>query len=78
MADRTRTITLGDEDRERLGRLASSATVSARAHVRSKILLLKADGRTDSEVADKMDVSASTVRRCVARYEAGGPGRRAR
>lgn len=72
MANRARSIELSEDDRARLERLASSATVSAREHVRSKVLLLKADGRTDAEVADKMDVGASTVRRCVARYEAGG------
>ena len=72
MANRAKVLRLADGDRERLGRLAASATVSAREHVRSKVLLLKADGRTDAEVADKMDVDPSTVRRCVARYEAGG------
>lgn len=72
MAGRTRTIELSAEDRRRLEGLSTSARATAREHVRSKILLYKAAGRSDAAVADKMDVSADTVRRCVARYEAGG------
>ena len=72
MANRTKTLKLAEGDRGRLERLSTSATASAREHVRSKILIYKSMGRADAAVADKMDVSVDTVRRCVSRYEAGG------
>ena len=72
MANRARALGLADGDRERLERVASSGAVTAREHVRSKALLLKADGWTDAAVAEKLDQSVQTVRRTVARYEAGG------
>ena len=72
MANRAKVVELAEGDRERPGRLSTCATASAREHVRSKALLYKASGWTDAAVADKMDVSVDTVRRCVARYESGG------
>ena len=72
MANRAKAVELACGDRERLERLSTCATASAREHVRSKALLYKASGWTDAAVADKMDVSVDTVRRCVARYESGG------
>lgn len=72
MANRAKVVAIADGDRERLERLSTSATAIAREHVRSKMLLYKSMGWTDAAVADKMDVSASTVRRCVERYESGG------
>lgn len=72
MANRAKVVELAEGDRERLERLSTCATASAREHVRSKALLYKASGWTDAAVADKMDVSVDTVRRCVARYESGG------
>ena len=72
MARKARAVTIAEGDRARLERLATSAVATAREHVRSKALLLKADGWTDADVADKLDVSVPTVRRCVERYEAGG------
>lgn len=72
MANRAKAVAIAEGDRERLERLSASATATAREHVRSKILLYKSMAWTDGAVADKMDVSASTVRRCVERYETGG------
>ena len=72
MANRAKVVELAEGDRERPGRLSTCATASAREHVRSKALLHEASGWTDAAVADKMDVSVDTVRRCVARYESGG------
>ena len=68
----TKAIELSREDREALEALVCRRTVAARDYVRAKILLLKAAGRTNAEVADKMDVDPSTVTRCVSKYEAGG------
>ena len=72
MANRAKTVAIADGDRERLERLSTSATATAREHVRAKMLVYKSLGWTDAAVADKMDVGTSTVRRCVERYESGG------
>lgn len=72
MANRAKVVELAEGDRERLERLSTCATTSAREHVRSKALLHEASGWTDAAVADKTGAGVDTAGRCVARYESGG------
>ena len=72
MPTKPKSIELTEADRERLEGVLSRPTATAREYVRAKILLLKADGRTNAYVADKLDVTVPTVSLAVRKFEEGG------
>ena len=65
-------IELTDEERTRLEAIVSSRTVTVAEHDRAKVLLLKASGRTNAEVAEKMDVHPNTVGLVLRKFREGG------
>ena len=68
-------IELTDEERTRLEAIVSSRTVTVAEHDRAKVLLLKASGRTNAEVAEKMDVHPNTVGLVLRKFREGGVDR---
>ena len=74
MPMKARSIELSESDRRLLEGVVSRPTPTAREYVRAKTLLLKACGRTNGEVADKLDVSAPTVALTLRKFREGGVG----
>lgn len=72
MSRAVRRIELTVEERARLEAIASSRTVTVAEHDRAKVLLLKAAGRTNDEVADKMGVHPNTVALVLRKFREGG------
>lgn len=72
MAGVARSIELAADDRARLEAIASSRTVTVAEHDRAKMLLLKAAGRSNAEVAEKMDVHPNTVALLLRKFREGG------
>lgn len=67
-----KTIHLTEADLSTLESLLRQSTVEARTYIRAKILLLKYDGYTYEQIADKQDVCLSAVKSCVQRFLDGG------
>jgi len=61
-------ITLKQEDRELLEKLAKSQTAEYRKVQRAKILLMSADGMLNSEIASSIGVHRNTVATFVTKY----------
>ena len=72
MPNTIKQISLNDDDRHQLEMLIRQGTAEARKHIRAKILLLKADNKSNESIADKLDVSISTVRLCLEKFVANG------
>ena len=73
-------LVLRDGDREELTRLVRSSSVRAGLAQRARIVLLAADGVSNTEIAERVGVSRPTVIGWRDRYAArgsGGSGRRA-
>lgn len=66
------TIKLSDDERVYLTSLIKTRTIQAQVVDRARMLLWKADGRTFSDIAEALDVSVPTVRRCIERFNANG------
>lgn len=47
-------------------------TSQAQTVARAKILLLKADGKTVDEIAEKLDINRKSVLLCLKKYKEGG------
>ncbi len=65
-------IQLTTEERCDLESLIRMGTVEARVYRRAKILLMKSDGISINRIAEKLDVTISTVRLCLEKYRTGG------
>ena len=65
---------LRDGDRETLVSLTRSSTVMAGSAQRARIVLLAADGVSNTEIASRIGVSRPTVIAWRARYEESGIG----
>lgn len=65
-------LTLSDEDRDYLKSLSKKRTVQAQIVDRARILLYKADGLTFEEIAQKLEISTSTIRLCISKFNEGG------
>jgi transposase len=63
---------LRDGDRERLETWGRSSTIQAGLAQRARIVLLAAEGLTNTEIADRVGVSRPTVISWRGRYERGG------
>lgn len=72
MGRRPAVISLSQEDRKYLELQSRSRTVQAQIMIRSKILLMKADGYSIEAIAEKMDVNRKSVMLCIDKYKAGG------
>lgn len=67
-----KTIHLTETDLSTLESILRQSTVEARTYIRAKILLLKYDGYTYKQIADKLDVCLFSVKSCVQRFLNGG------
>lgn len=65
-------IELTADERAELQRRVRSATTTQRDALRARIVLLRADGRAEAEVASSTAVSVNTVSLWSRRFEAGG------
>ena len=63
-----KTIHLTETDLSTLESILRQSTVEARTYIRAKILLLKYDGYTYEQIADKLDVCLFSVKSCVQRF----------
>ncbi|MDQ3092735.1 MAG: IS630 family transposase [Actinomycetota bacterium] len=72
MAAHAKRIEIAAEDRLRLEKWASSRTAERRLVERAQIVLLAAEGRPASEIAERVGCAAETARRQRARYEREG------
>lgn len=70
---RVNAVSLTQEQRLALERLASTGRESARKMVRARILLKSDAGESVEEVAEALDVGTATVERVRRRFVAGGP-----
>src|SRR5215218_7468376 len=66
------TITLTDEDRATLERLARGRSTEARLVERARIVLLAAQGRENKDIAAELGVTRATVARWRGRFAARG------
>lgn len=65
-------IMLSDDERDYLSSLIKARTIQAQIVDRARMLLWKSDGRTFPDIADALDVSVPTVRRCIERFNTYG------
>ena len=65
-------ILLSEDDKLYLRSIIQKGTVEARVHRRARILLLKSEGMSDQAIADKLDISRSTVNLCLKKYADSG------
>lgn len=65
-------ITIADEDRTKLEKIANSQTEEYRKVQRAKILLLSADGMSNTDIAAAIGVHRNTVATFVTKYSAAG------
>lgn len=72
MGRKASVITLSSEERNKLEAQVRARTSQAQIVTRVKILLLKADGKTVDEIADKLDINRNSVLLCLKKYEEGG------
>ena len=66
------TIDLSNEDRDYLQSLTRQRTIQAQVVDRAKTLLYKAEGMSNGDIADRLDVNINTVKLCLSKYKEGG------
>ncbi len=67
-----KTINLTAEQEQYLETICRQRTVQAQVVERAKMLLYKARGATNAQIADRIDVNINTVKLCLAKYREGG------
>ena len=65
-------IELTIEDSEYLQSLTRQRTIQAQVVDRAKVLLYKAQGATNSDIAERLDVNINTVKLCLSKFKEGG------
>ena len=65
-------LVLSAEDRAYLETQTRARTIQAQTVTRARILLLKADGLSIDEIADKVDLNRKSVMLCINKYNEGG------
>jgi len=65
-------LPLTEEEKNYLKSLLKTRTMQAQIVDRAKILLYKADGLTFQAIAEKLDISPTTVQLCIRKYKKGG------
>ena len=69
---RTKTIELINDEVEYLQSLIRQRTIQAQVVDRAKVLLYKAQGATNSDIAERLDVNINTVKLCLSKFQEGG------
>ena len=72
MARKSSILVLSPEDRDYLEAQTRARTIQAQTVNRARILLLKADGCTVEEIADKVGLNRKSVMLCISKYNEGG------
>lgn len=72
MGRKASSITLTAEDRNYLETQTRARTIQAQTVNRARILLLKADGCSIDDIADKVGINRKSVMLCLKKYEDGG------
>lgn len=72
MSRKANILVLSDTDREFLEAQTRARTIQAQTVNRARILLLKADGCSIDEIADKIDINRKSVMLCLNKYAEGG------
>ena len=65
-------LTLTTEDRELLDSLVRTRTIQASIMNRARILLLKANGESTDQIADKVGLNRNSILLCIKKYKEGG------
>lgn len=68
-------IELSNEDINYLQSLTRTRTIQAQVVDRAKMLLYKAQGSSNSDIATRLDVNINTVKLCLSKYKEGGVNR---
>ena len=72
MGRKSTIIDLSAEDREYLEAQTRARTIQAQTVNRARILLLKADGCSINDIADKVGINRKSVMLCLNKYAEGG------
>ena len=72
MGRKSSVITLTPKEREYLKTQTRARTIQAQTVNRARILLLKADGCSINEIADKVGLNRKSVMLCISKYSEGG------
>mgnify|MGYP002508064857 FL=1 len=72
MGRKSTIIDLSAEDRKYLEAQTRARTIQAQTVNRARILLLKADGRSINDIADKVGINRKSVMLCLNKYAEGG------
>ena len=72
MGKKTGTITLTDEQRSYLELQTRARTIQAQTVCRARILLLRADGVSINDIADKVGINRCSVMLCLNKFKEGG------
>lgn len=72
MPNLVKTLNISETDKVALESILRQSMVEARIFIRAKILLLKADNKSNEYIADKLDITVPTVRLCLEKYNEGG------
>ena len=65
-------LKITDEDKKELESIVRKRTIEYRTVIRAKILLLKVEGKTIDEIAEKVELSRNSVMLCLKKYKEGG------
>jgi len=65
-------VVLTDEDTISLQKIVRTRTAEARTVQRAKILLYSAEGMSDTEIAEKLDINRRSVYNCISKFAAAG------
>ena len=72
MGRKSTPLILSTEDREYLETQTRARTIQAQTVTRARILLLRADGCSIDDIADKVDLNRKSVMLCISKYQEGG------
>lgn len=72
MGRKASTLVLRPEDRDYLEAQTRARTIQAQTVARARILLLKANGLSIAEIADKVGLNRKSVMLCINKYNEGG------
>ena len=72
MGRKAKVLQLSSEERDYLEQQTRARTIQAQTVNRARILLLKADGLSVADIADKVGLNRKSVMLCIEKYVAGG------
>ena len=65
-------VVLTEDEVDRLQKITRTHTAEARTVQRAKILLYSADGMSNTDIANKLDINRRSVYNCISKYAAAG------